>query len=141
MYKYNIEFGDISEIGHGRKAVFCLDCSVDKEELEKLFDHACETTNFNFTEELCGRSKEYTISIDYLRDLKDEKNINLLDIVEKECNYDEYYNEFIVENVESFLRIFLEFTKKYGGKDFTYNISISINDRLSICMGYGLFEW
>lgn len=36
--------------------------------------------------------------------------------------------------------MFLEFTKKYGGKDFTYKIVPQIQDRLAINMGYGLFS-
>lgn len=32
MYKFNIEFGDVSKDGHCMTSVFGLECSVDKEE-------------------------------------------------------------------------------------------------------------
>jgi len=50
MYKFNIEFGDISQDGHERTAVFSIECSVDQYELEKLFNNACINTNFDFKE-------------------------------------------------------------------------------------------
>lgn len=51
MYKFNIEFGDISQDGHERTAVFSIECSVDQHELEKLFNNACINTNFDFKED------------------------------------------------------------------------------------------
>lgn len=56
MYKFNIEFGDISQDGHERTAVFIIECSVDQHELEKLFNNACINTNFDFKEELCDEN-------------------------------------------------------------------------------------
>ena len=50
MYKFNIEFGDISNDGHGMTKVFSLECYVSKEELESLYDKAKENTGFNFAE-------------------------------------------------------------------------------------------
>lgn len=138
MYKFNIEFGDISQDGHERTAVFSIECSVDQHELEKLFNNACINTNFDFKEELCDEYGVDSINIDYLYELKEEKNIDLLSIVEKNhaYKYDDYAFRL---DPESFLKVFLEFTKMYGGKDFTYKISSRMNDRLSISMGYGLF--
>ena len=141
MYKFNIEFGDISHDGHCITDVFCLECSIDKEELKKLYDKACESTDFNFSEEICDKYLECTISLDYLHELKEEKNVDLLSIIESvRCYYDDDEESFIVEYSEDFLLIFLEFTRKYGGKDFTYKIKPKIQDRLSIAMGYGLFS-
>lgn len=31
MYKFNIEFGDVSGDGHCITDVFCLECSVDRD--------------------------------------------------------------------------------------------------------------
>ena len=75
MYKYNIEFGDISQDGHERTAVFSIECSVDQHELEKLFNDACKNTDFNFKDELCDEYGVDSINIDYLYELKKEKNI------------------------------------------------------------------
>lgn len=61
MYKFNIEFGDISQDGHERTAVFSIECSVDQHKLEKLFNNACINTNFDFKEELCD---EYVFTFD-----------------------------------------------------------------------------
>lgn len=138
MYKFNIEFGDISQDGHERTAVFSIECSVDQHELEKLFNNACINTNFDFKEELCDEYEVDSINIDYLYELKEEKNIDLLSIVEKNHAY-KYDDYAFGLDPESFLKVFLEFTKMYGGKDFTYKISSRMNDRLSISMGYGLF--
>lgn len=92
MYKFNIEFGDISQDGHERTAVFSIECSVDQHELEKLFNNACINTNFDFKEELCDEYGVDSINIDYLYELKEEKNIDLLSIVEKNhaYKYDDY---------------------------------------------------
>ena len=111
MYKFNIEFGDISQDGHERTAVFSI---------------------------LCDEYGVDSINIDYLYELKEEKNIDLLSIVEKNHAY-KYDDYAFGLDPESFLKVFLEFTKMYGGKDFTYKISSRMNDRLSIYMGYGLF--
>lgn len=73
MYKFNIEFGDVSKNGHCMTSVFGLECSVDKEELEELFDKACESTGFNFAYEICNDYSTYQIDIDYLHELKEEK--------------------------------------------------------------------
>lgn len=83
MYKFNIEFGDISQDGHERTAVFSIECSVNQHELEKLFNNACINTNFDFKEGLCDEYGVDSINIDYLYELKEEKNIDLLSIVEK----------------------------------------------------------
>lgn len=139
MYKFNIEFGDVSKNGHCMTSVFGLECSVDKEELEKLFDKACESTGFNFAYEICNDYSIYQIDIDYLHELKEEKNVDLLSIVEGIGYYNEEDGTYDVEYNKDFLEIFLEFTKKYGGKDFTYKIVPQIQDRLAINMGYGLF--
>lgn len=138
MYKYNIEFGDISQDGHERTAVFSIECSVDQHELEKLFNNACKNTEYNFKEEICDDYGINYINIDYLQELKEERNIDLLSIVEKHHDYNDA-NESYGLNEENFLRIFLEFTKKYCGKEFTYKVNSPLNDRLSIYMGYGLF--
>ncbi len=140
MYKYNIEFGDVSHDGHCITDVFCLECSVNKEELEELFDKACESTGFNFADEICNDYLTYQIDIDYLHELKEDKNVDLLSIVEKICYYNEEDGAYDVEYSEDFLKIFLEFTKKYGGKEFIYKILPQMSDRLSISMGYGLFS-
>ena len=140
MYKYNIEFGDVSHDGHCITNVFCLECSVDQHELERLFDKACESTGFNFVEEICNDYLTYQIDIDYLHELKEERNVDLLSIVEKICYYNEEDEAYDVEYSKDFLKIFLEFTKKYGGKEFTYKILPQMSDRLSISMGYGLFS-
>lgn len=141
MYKFNIEFGDVSQDGHCMTSVFGLECSVNKEELKELFGKACESTGFNFVNEICNEYLDYTIGLNYLNDLKEKKNINLLDIIKSvRCYYDEDEESYIVEYCEDFLLIFLEFTRKYGGKDFTYKITPQIQDRLSINMGYGLFS-
>lgn len=137
MYKFNIEFGDISQDGHERTAVFSIECSVDQHELEKLFYNACKNTEYNFKEEICDDYGINYINIDYLQELKEERNIDLLSIVEKNHDYED--NESFVLSDEDFLRIFLEFTKKYCGEEFTYKVNSPINDRLSISMGYGLF--
>lgn len=139
MYKFNIEFGDVSKNGHCMTSVFGLECSVDKEELEELFDKACESTGFNFAYEICNDYSIYQIDIDYLHELKEEKNVDLLSIVEEIGYYNEEDGTYDVDN-KDFLEIFLEFTRKYGGKDFTYKIVPQIDDRLSISMGYGLFS-
>lgn len=140
MYKFNIEFGDVSKNGHCMTSVFGLECSVDKEELEKLFDKACESTGFNFAYEICNDYSTYQIDIDYLHELKEEKNVDLLSIVEGIGYYNEEDGTYDVEYNKDFLEIFLEFTRKYGGKDFTYKIIPQIQDRLAINMGYGLFS-
>ena len=140
MYKFNIEFGDVSKNGHCMTSVFGLECSVDKEELEELFDKACESTGFNFADVICNDYIIYQIDIDYLHELKRGKNVDLLSIVEGICYYNEEDGTYDVEYSKDFLEIFLEFTKKYGGKDFTYKIVPQIDDRLSISMGYGLFS-
>ena len=141
MYTYNIEFGDVSHSGHCITDVFGLECSIDKNELEELFDKACESTNFNFADEICDNYLEYEIDLGYINDLKEEKNVDLLNIIEQVgCYYDEDDESYSVEYSEDFLKIFLEFTRKYGGKEFTYKIVPSLNDRLSINMGYGLFS-
>lgn len=140
MYKFNIEFGDVSKNGHCMTSVFGLECSVDKEELEELFDKACESTGFNFAYEICNDYSTYQIDIDYLHELKEEKNVDLLSIVEKIGYYNEEDGTYDVEYNKDFLLIFLEFTRKYGGKDFTYKIVPQIQDRLAINMGYGLFS-
>lgn len=140
MYKFNIEFGDVSKDGHCMTSVFGLECSVDKEELEELFDKACESTGFNFAYEICNDYSTYQIDIDYLHELKEEKNVDLLSIVEKIGYYNEEDGTYDVEYNKDFLEIFLEFTRKYGGKDFTYKIIPQIQDRLAINMGYGLFS-
>ena len=140
MYKFNIEFGDVSKNGHCMTSVFGLECSVDKEELEELFDKACESTGFNFAYEICNDYSTYQIDIDYLHELKEEKNVDLLSIVEKIGYYNEEDGTYDVEYNKDFLLIFLEFTRKYGGKDFTYKIIPQIQDRLAINMGYGLFS-
>lgn len=140
MYKFNIEFGDVSKNGHCMTSVFGLECSVDKEELEELLDKACESTGFNFAYEICNDYSTYQIDIDYLHELKEEKNVNLLSIVEGIGYYNEEDGTYNVEYNKDFLLIFLEFTRKYGGKDFTYKIIPQIQDRLAINMGYGLFS-
>lgn len=140
MYKFNIEFGDVSKDGHCMTSVFGLECSVDKEELEELFDKACESTGFNFAYEICNDYSTYQIDIDYLHELKEEKNVDLLSIVEGIGYYNEEDGTYDVEYNKDFLEIFLEFTRKYGGKDFTYKIIPQIQDRLAINMGYGLFS-
>lgn len=140
MYKFNIEFGDVSNNAHYMTSVFGLECSVDKEELEELFDKACESTGFNFAYEICNDDSTYQIDIDYLHELKEEKNVDLLSIVEEICYYNEEDGTYDVEYNKDFLEIFLEFTRKYGGKDFTYKIIPQIQDRLAINMGYGLFS-
>lgn len=140
MYKFNIEFGDVSKNGHCMTSVFGLECSVDKEELEELFDKACESTGFNFAYEICNDYSTYQIDIDYLHELKEEKNVDLLSIVEGIGYYNEEDGTYDVEYNKDFLLIFLEFTRKYGGKDFTYKIIPQIQDRLAINMGYGLFS-
>lgn len=140
MYKFNIEFGDVSKNGHCMTSVFGLECSVDKEELEELFDKACESTGFNFAYEICNDYSTYQIDIDYLHELKEEKNVDLLNIVEGIGYYNEEDGTYDVEYNKDFLLIFLEFTRKYGGKDFTYKIVPQIQDRLAINMGYGLFS-
>lgn len=140
MYKFNIEFGDVSKNGHCMTSVFGLECSVDKEELEELFDKACESTGFNFAYEICNDYSTYQIDIDYLNELKEEKNVDLLSIVEGIGYYNEEDGTYDVEYNKDFLEIFLEFTRKYGGKDFTYKIIPQIQDRLAINMGYGLFS-
>lgn len=140
MYKFNIEFGDVSKNGHCMTSVFGLECSVDKEELEELFDKACESTGFNFAYEICNDYSTYQIDIDYLHELKEEKNVDLLSIVEGIGYYNEEDGTYDVEYNKDFLEIFLEFTRKYGGKDFTYKIIPQIQDRLAINMGYGLFS-
>nr|DAU59221.1 MAG TPA: hypothetical protein [Crassvirales sp.] len=140
MYKFNIEFGDVSKNGHCMTSVFGLECSVDKEELEELFDKACESTSFNFAYEICNDYSTYQIDIDYLHELKEEKNVDLLSIVEGIGYYNEEDGTYDVEYNKDFLEIFLEFTRKYGGKDFTYKIVPQIQDRLAINMGYGLFS-
>ena len=140
MYKFNIEFGDVSKDGHCMTSVFGLECSVDKEELEELFDKACESTGFNFAYEICNDYSTYQIDIDYLHELKEEKNVDLLSIVEGIGYYSEEDGTYDVEYNKDFLEIFLEFTRKYGGKDFTYKIIPQIQDRLAINMGYGLFS-
>lgn len=140
MYKFNIEFGDVSKNKHCMTSVFGLECSVDKEELEELFDKACESTGFNFAYEICNDYSTYQIDIDYLHELKEEKNVDLLSIVEEICYYNEEDGAYDVEYSKDFLEIFLEFTRKYGGKDFTYKIIPQIQDRLAINMGYGLFS-
>lgn len=137
MYKYNIEFGDVSHDGHGMTSVFSIECSVDKDELERLFYNACKNTGYNFKEEICEDYGVNYINIDYLEELKEERNIDLLSIIEKHHDYEDD-GSFVLYD-EDFLRIFLEFTKKYCGKDFTYKVNSPINDRLSISMGYGLF--
>ena len=121
-------------------SVFGLECSVDKEELEELFDKACESTGFNFAYEICNDYSTYQIDIDYLHELKEEKNVDLLSIVEEIGYYNEEDGTYDVEYNKDFLEIFLEFTRKYGGKDFTYKIVPQIDDLLSISMGYGLFS-
>ena len=140
MYKFNIEFGDVSKDGHCMTYVFGLECSIDKEELEELFDKACNYTDFNFVNEICNDYSTYQIDIDYLHELKEEKNVDLLSIVEEICYYNEEDGTYDVEYSKDFLEIFLEFTKKYGGKDFTYKIVPQIQDSLAINMGYGLFS-
>ena len=140
MYKFNIEFGDVSKDGHCMTSVFGLECSVNKEELEELFDKACESTGFNFAYEICNDYSTYQIDIDYLHELKEEKNVDLLSIVEGIGYYNEEDGTYDVEYNKDFLLIFLEFTRKYGGKDFTYKIVPQIQDRLAINMGYGLFS-
>ena len=80
MYKFNIEFGDVSKDGHCMTSVFGLECSVDKEELEELFDKACESTKFNFVDEICNEYLDDTIGLDYLNDLN-EKNLILLNML------------------------------------------------------------
>ena len=140
MYKFNIEFGDVSKNGHCMTSVFGLECSVDKEELEELFDKACESTGFNFAYEICNDYSTYQIDIDYLHELKEEKNVDLLSIVEGIGYYNEEDGTYDVEYNKDFLEIFLEFTRKYGGKDFTYKIIPQIQDRLAINMGYDLFS-
>ena len=140
MYKFNIEFGDVSKNGHCMTSVFGLECSVDKEELEELFDKACESTGFNFAYEICNDYSTYQIDIDYLHELKEEKNVDLLSIVEEIGYYNEEDGTYDVEYNKDFLEIFLEFTRKYGDKDFTYKIIPQIQDRLAINMGYGLFS-
>ena len=121
-------------------SVFGLECSVDKEELEELFDKACESTGFNFAYEICNDDSTYQIDIDYLHELKEEKNVDLLSMVEEICYHNEEDGAYDVEYNKDFLEIFLEFTRKYGGKDFTYKIIPQIQDRLAINMGYGLFS-
>lgn len=140
MYKFNIEFGDVSKDGHCMTSVFGLECSVDRKELEELFDKACESTGFNFAYEICNDYSTYQIDIDYLHELKEEKNVDLLSIVEGIGYYNEEDGTYDVEYNKDFLEIFLEFTRKYGGKDFTYKIIPQIQDRLAINMGYGLFS-
>jgi len=140
MYKFNIEFGDVYGDGHCITDVFCLECSVDRDELKELFDKACESTHFDFANEICREYLEYNIYLDYLVELKEEKNVDLLSIVEQVCYYDEEEETFNVDYSEDFLKIFLEFTRKYGGKDFIYKIVPRMDDRLSISMGYGLFS-
>ena len=140
MYKFNIEFGDVSKNGHCMTSVFGLECSVDKEELEELFDKACESTGFNFAYEICNDYSTYQIDINYLHELKEEKNVDLLSIVEGIGYYNEEDGTYDVDYNKDFLEIFLEFTRKYGGKDFTYKIIPQIQDRLAINMGYGLFS-
>lgn len=73
MYKFNIEFGNVSKNGHCMTSVFGLECSVDRKELEELFDKACESTGFNFAYEICNNDSTYQIDIDYLHELKEEK--------------------------------------------------------------------
>ena len=141
MYKFNIEFGDVSKDGHCMTSVFGLECSVNKEELEDLFNKACNYTSFNFVDEICNEYLDNTIGLDYLNDLNEKKNIDLLDIIESvRCYYDDDEESYLMEYSEDFLLIFLEFTRKYGGKDFTYKIIPQIQDRLAINMGYGLFS-
>lgn len=140
MYKFNIEFGDVSKNGHCMTSVFGLECSVNKEELKELFDKACESTGFNFAYEICNDYSTYQIDIDYLHELKEEKNVDLLSIVEGIGYYNEEDGTYDVEYSKDFLLIFLEFTRKYGGKDFTYKIIPQVQDRLAINMGYGIFS-
>ena len=45
----------------------------NKEELEELFDKACNYADFNFVNEICNEYLDNTISLDYLNDLN-EKN-------------------------------------------------------------------
>lgn len=119
MYTYNIEFEDISHSGHCITDVFGLECSIDKNELEELFDKACESTNFNFADEICDNYLDYEISIDYLHDLKEEKNVDLLSIVEQVgCYYDEDEESYDIEYSEDFLKIFLEFIRSMEVKIF-----------------------
>lgn len=137
MYKFNIEFGDVSGDGHCETAVFSIECSVDRLELNELYNKAKENTKFNFEEELCNDYGVNSIGIGYLQLLKEINNIDLLSVAEKVYDYTE--NETYAFNPKSFLKLFLEFTRMYGGKDFTYKINNRTNDRLSIPMGYGLF--
>lgn len=139
MYKFNIEFGDISSDGHGMTRVFSLECSVSKEELESLYDKAKENTGFNFAEELCDEYGVNYINISYLQDLKKLKNIDILSIAEKDFDYKE--DGCFVFGPEAFLYLFLDFINQYSGKNFTYKINSQINDRWSIYMGYGLFNY
>lgn len=83
MYKYNIEFGDIFNDGHGKTAVFSIECSVDRSELKELFNNACKNTKFNFAEEICSEYLNYNITLEYLQDLKEKMDIDLLSIVKK----------------------------------------------------------
>lgn len=106
MYKFNIEFGDVSKNAHCMTSVFGLECSVDKEELEELFDKACESTGFNFAYEICNDYSTYQIDIDYLHELKEEKNVDLLSIVEEICYYNEEDRTYDVEYNKYFLEIF-----------------------------------
>lgn len=141
MYKYNIEFGDIFNDGHGKTAVFSIECSVDRSELKELFNNACKNTKFNFAEEICSEYLNYNITLEYLQDLKEKMDIDLLSIVKKECsNYEEDTKTFQLYWPEEFLHIFLEFTKIYGGKDFIYIVKDPLDDRLSLSIGYGVFE-
>lgn len=138
MYKFNIEFGDVSKDGHCMTSVFGLECSVDRLELNELYNKAKENTEFNFEEELCNDYGVNSIGIGYLQLLKEINNIDLLSVAEKVYDYTE--NETYAFNPKSFLKLFLEFTRMYGGKDFTYKIIPQIQDRLAINMGYGLFS-
>lgn len=83
MYKYNIEFGDIFNGGHGKTAVFSIECSVDRSELKELFNNAYKNTKFNFAEEICSEYLNYNITLEYLQDLKEKMDIDLLSIVKK----------------------------------------------------------
>lgn len=138
MYKFNIEFGDVSGDGHCGTAVFSIECSVDRLELKSLYDKARENTKFNFEEELCDEYGVNSIGIGYLQLLKEINNIDLLSVAEKVYDYTE--DETYAFSPKSFLKLFLEFTRMYGGKDFIYKINNMTDDRLSIPMGYGLFS-
>lgn len=137
MYKFNIEFGDVSRDGHCETAVFSIECSVDRLELNELYNKAKENTKFNFEEELCNDYGVNSIGIGYLQLLKEINNIDLLSVAEKVYDYTK--DETYAFSPKSFLKLFLEFTRMYGGKDFIYKINNMTDDRLSIPMGYGLF--